>query len=77
MTRTILDDDLRRWEVFATTGRYGFPDPSRVIFRCVSDRSLRSRAVTIDGDKSDAEQTVADSDDAELSAMLERAAEID
>ncbi len=77
MTRTILDDALRRWEAFATTGPYGFSDPSRVIFRCLSDPSLRSRAVTIEGDKSDAEQAVADGDDATLSEMLERATEID
>lgn len=77
MQRRILDGDLRRWEVYATTDRYGFPDPARVVFRCTSDPRVRARAVTIEGDKSEAEACVSSSSAAALSEMLGRASEID
>lgn len=77
MPRMILDGALQQWEAFATTGRYGFPDPARVIFRCVSDPEIRARAVDIEGDKSDAEKTVETFDDGELREMLAGAPELD
>lgn len=76
MSRMILDGALQTWEVFATTGRYGFPDPSRVMFRCVSDPEVRARAVEIEGDKSDAEGVVLSRGDDELRAMLAEAPEL-
>lgn len=77
MARTILDGDLRRWEAYATTGEYGFPDRARVVFRCLSDPGVRARAVTLDGDKSDAEEVVSRLPDAELSGLLDEARELD
>ena len=77
MSRTILDGQLRRWEAFATTGEYGFPDRARVVFRCLSDAQVRARAVTLDGDKSDAEEVVSGRSDAELKEMLSQARELD
>ena len=43
MARTFLDSDLRTWEVFVNTARGGFAHPQRIVFRCVSDRSVPSR----------------------------------
>lgn len=77
MGRMILDGALQQWEVFATTGRYGFPDPARVMFRCVSDPEIRARALDIEGDKSDAERKVEILDDGELKEMLSGAPELD
>jgi hypothetical protein len=71
--RTILDRELRRWEVFATTGEFGSPNPAKVAFRCVSDAGLRPRIMVFSGDKSDAEQAVAEAPDGELLRMLEEA----
>jgi hypothetical protein len=69
--RTILDGELRRWEVFATTGEFGAPNPAKVAFRCVSDAGLRPRILVFAGDKSDAEQAVAEAPDGELLRMLD------
>lgn len=77
MSRTLLDDELNEWEVFATTGPQGFPDPARVMFRCTSDPGERARAVAIDGDKSDAEALVAGRSAAELKAMMSGAEAVD
>lgn len=77
MARTLLDDELREWEVFATTGRYGAPDHARVIFRCMSDPGQRALAAVIDGDKSDAEALVAERSDDELKEMMAGAKVLD
>ena len=77
MPRIILDDDLERWEIYATTGLYGFPDGARVVFRCVSDPAVRARAVTLDGHKSDAEELVSSRTDAVLKEMLAEADQLD
>ena len=71
--RTILDGELRRWEVFATTGDFGSPNPAKLAFRCVSDAGLRPRILVFAGDKSDAEQAVAETPEDELLRMLETA----
>ena len=39
MARTFLDDELKRWEAFANTGRYGFVAGAQVVFQCTSDPS--------------------------------------
>jgi hypothetical protein len=71
--RTILDGDLRRWEVYATTGDFGAPDPARIGFRCTSDVGQRPRVFVFEGDKSEAERSVAASPDGELMRMLKEA----
>ena len=71
--RTILDGDLRRWEVYATTGDFGSANPAKVGFRCTSDAWQRPRVVVYDGDKSEAERCVAEWSDGELVRMLESA----
>lgn len=76
MPRTIVDSALQRWEVYATTGAYGLPDPARIVFRCLSDPDVRARAVTIEGDKSAAEETVSVRSDDQLRKMLEEAPEL-
>ena len=59
MARTILDSDLRKWEAFASTGRFGFADAAQVVFQCVSDPWERPRAYTVAGDKAAAEALLA------------------
>lgn len=77
MARTLLDDELKEWEVFATTGRYGAPDHARVMFRCVSDPGERALAAVIDGDKSDAEALVSERSDDDLKEMMAAATVLD
>jgi hypothetical protein len=73
VSRTILDADLRRWEVFASTGPHGYAAPARLVFRCVSDPAQPSRFVQVEGDKSDAEAQVQRQGGAELLALLDEA----
>ncbi len=70
MARNVLDRDLRVWEAFASTGPYGYPEGSCVVFRCTSDPVLRPRACSIVGDKSDAEATVESATREDLLEML-------
>jgi hypothetical protein len=65
MAREFRTSDLQVWEAFATTGEHGFPERSRIGFRCRTDRAALPRWIEIDGDKSDAEaqlQTLAPSE---------------
>lgn len=73
MSRTILDQDLNTWEVYATPGDFGFAERARVTFRCVSDAGRRARAFGIDGDKAEAEAFVVERSDEELGEWLEEA----
>lgn len=75
MARTFQDDDLRTWEAYASSGKFGMPDRAHVIFHCRSDRALRARYVTLDGHQSDAEKVVATRSVRELDALL-RSAEL-
>ena len=47
--RTILDRDLRWWEVYATTGDFGSANPAKVAFRCTSDAWQRPRVFLFPG----------------------------
>lgn len=76
MARTILDADLRRWEVFASTGPHGYAAPAHLVFRCVSDPRQASRYIEVKGDKSEAEAQVQTQDAAELLELLESAASL-
>ncbi len=77
MARTIVDDDLRSWEAFASTGRYGFAPGSRLIFSCTTDPDERPRAYVVRGDKSDAESLLAGASRAELTELFAGAAPLE
>ena len=70
MTKSVVDDDLRSWEAFASTGPYGYSDRSVVVFQCASDPGERPRAFQIEGDKSDAEARVENATRGDLLEML-------
>jgi hypothetical protein len=74
--RTVLDPDLRRWEVYATTGDFGSANPAKIGFRCTDDSWQRPRALVYEGDKSEAEKCVAESTDGELLRMLASAEQV-
>jgi hypothetical protein len=58
MSRTLLDGDLRVWEVFASASKRGFSEQPRIVFHCMTDRTIRSRFIDTDGDQADAERAV-------------------
>ncbi len=74
MARTIVDEGLKTWEAFASTGQFGYSSGSRLIFTCVTDPGERPRGWTLAGDKSDAETVVAEAPAQELLALLGKAA---
>ena len=77
MSRTIVDAGLKSWEVFASTGPYGYGPHSRVVFRCTTDPGERPRARALEGDKSDAEALVAAAPLERLRELLESAEPLD
>lgn len=77
MSRTILDDDLNTWEVYATSGDFGFADPARIVFRCLSDPGERARSVESGEDSSETEAFVAERTDEELRELLGEAEPVD
>ena len=77
MARTILDGDLKSWEAFASTGRYGFAPRSRVVFYCTTDPGERPRAYAVEGDKSDVEALLATAPPEKLRELLAGAERLD
>lgn len=70
MTRTFLDQDLMEWEAFATTPRGGLPSPGRILFRCLSDQSIRTRVHQVEGSRSDAERWIQEAEEEDLRDLL-------
>ena len=56
MARTLLDDHLRTWEVYATSGRSGFADRARLVFLCLTEPRRRALAAERDGDRAAVER---------------------
>lgn len=44
MSRRILDEEFRVWEAFLNPAPHSEGDDAQVVFRCVSDPSIPSRA---------------------------------
>jgi hypothetical protein len=76
MSRTFQDANLLKWEAYASGGPHGYSDQARIVFHCLSDRGLRARFVTVDGDQSDAERAVAEADDGRLAGLLDGSEEL-
>lgn len=76
MTRTIQDQDLLLWEAYATSGDWGFPDRSRMMFHCLTDPARRARFLEREGDKSDVEHEIATLSDDELLSLLQETDEV-
>lgn len=77
MSRVFQDENLLKWEAYASGGAHGYSDHARIVFHCLSDRSRRARVVQLEGDQSEAERRVAEAGDADLSALLAEAVELD
>lgn len=68
--RTIQDANLELWEVYASSGDFGFPEHARIVFQNLSDRTRRARFAERPGDKSEAEHEVATLTDEQLAELL-------
>ncbi|HEX2207677.1 MAG TPA: hypothetical protein VHG93_08330 [Longimicrobium sp.] len=77
MSQTFTDENLLTWEAFASGGRFGLSIRPKVIFHCLSDRSLRARFVEVQGDEADAEELIHESRTARLRELLKHSKELD
>ena len=77
MTRKLRDRALKVWEVYASTGPYGYSAPARIVFRCTSDALERARVFAVSGDRSDAEANVVSASVDALLEMLAKARAFD
>lgn len=77
MSQTFTDENLLTWEAFASGGRFGLSIRPKVIFHCLSDRSLRARFVEVQGDEADAEELIHESRTARLRELLKDSKELD
>lgn len=76
MSRTIQDDNLEIWEAYASAGDFGFPERSRIVFHCLSDRTRRARALPRDRDKAAVERELSTLTEADLARLLAEAEEL-
>ncbi len=77
MSRLITDGDLMTWEVFASSGPYGYPIKPKIVFLCLSDPDRRSRYVVHDGDNADAERAIHSLGEGDLVALLKESTDLD
>ncbi|HEX6037223.1 hypothetical protein [Longimicrobium sp.] len=77
MSQTFTDDNLLTWEAFASGGRFGLSVRPRVIFHCLSDRSIPARVVQVQGDEADAEELIHESQVERLRQLLRESNELE
>jgi hypothetical protein len=77
MSQTFTDEGLRTWEAFATAGQYGLSTRPKLVFHCISERTVRPRYVLLEGNEADAEEAVHASDVERLRELLREARELD
>ena len=77
MSRTIVDDDLLVWEVYASGGPYGLPEKPKIVFHCAGDPERRARFVHHDGDNSTAQTALREMSDTQLRGLLGKSSELD
>ena len=76
MSRTIQDSNLAIWEAYASSGDFGSPEHSKIVFHCLSDRKRRARAIERDQDKAAVEHELSTLSEAELTGLLEQARDL-
>lgn len=75
MSRTILDQNMLTWEVYPS-GAHGVSDQPQVIFNCLSNRMLRPRYISLQGDEADAERRISLASNEELLELLRQSDEV-
>lgn len=76
VSRLLLDEEFRTWEVYATTGSFGLPERSRVVFHCLSEPQRRALWAERDGDRADVEAWLAGASAEELATAMAEAEEV-
>ena len=76
MPRQLIDRDLLIWEAYPTSGRFGFPDGSRILFNCISDPDRRARFVQLESDGAEAARRLDGKSVEELRALFDHSTEL-
>lgn len=76
MSRRLLDDELRTWEVYATAGAFGMPEHARVVFHCLSEPHRRALWAEREGDRQAVEAWLEAATPAELAGAMAVAEEL-
>lgn len=76
MSRRLLDDGLRTWEVYATAGAFGMPDHARVVFHCLTEPDRRALWTEREGDRQAVEAWLEGASDADLAEVMAAAEEL-
>jgi hypothetical protein len=74
--RTFQDRNFLVWEVYPSGGRHGASANPDVVFNCLTQRDIRSRALSVGADEASAERIIIEASPDDLLAMLDRAREI-
>jgi len=70
MTRTIQDQDLHLWEVYASSGEFGSAERATIVFQCLTDPGRRARVLPREEPRADVEHDVVRLPDSELVRLL-------
>ena len=76
MAKTFLDKNLLVWEVYSSTGAFGFPENPKIVFNCLTNRAMRARVVEAPGDEADAAATLQRASTKDLLEMFEGSREM-
>lgn len=76
MSRVFTDEGLLTWEVFSSSGPFGFPEQPKIVFQCLSEPNRRARFVVHDGDSADAAERVHGVPEDDLREMLRSSREL-
>jgi hypothetical protein len=76
MTRTIQDDSLRLWEVYANPGDFGSADRATMVFQCLTDPSRRARLLSRERPRAEIEEEIGRLTDQELLGLLDGAPDV-
>jgi len=71
--KTVFDDHLMEWEAWATPAPGGLGRTGRVVFRCLTDRGVRPRALDFQEPGPAVEARLEAADPGTLRDMLSRA----
>jgi hypothetical protein len=76
MTRTIQDESLRLWEVYANPGDFGSPDRATMVFQCLTDPSRRARSLARERPRAEIEEEIGQMSARELIGLLDGAQDL-
>jgi hypothetical protein len=76
VSRHLIDEELRTWEVYATAGSFGRAERARIVFHCLTDEGLRALWTEREGDRQEAEAWLEEASGEDLAESMAAAEEL-